>query len=526
VAKVECSKTDGTAKVTADCTCGYKTTMVDITAADNKWCIVGTTGKGFVFSAAPGSACAKTDGSANEGAACKCGTSTVVQVAQGKVCKVTNGVGVEHAALCAKTDGTAAETAACSCGATLTPVASGKVCIEKSSVGYEVAKVECSKTDGTAKVTADCTCGYKTTMVDITANTKYCYVTATGAGYELSNAQCTNKDGQSATAADCACGTSDTAKKGQCDFCLQSANYVGQNEKILACATTDGTGKHSLLPNSCKCGNVACGTGTYCKADIHACLVACSNNDGTIVNGATACACVAAATGVATVTGAGALCSAGTTSAVQACTNDGTTGKTGTNVNPCTCGTGGPTCTTGQTCVAATKTCAGGATPSPPSPGTPAPSPTTITQKITFSGSQASYTGALKTFSEEAYGKAIGIFDTTSGTGAWVTGCSVASAASASRRTSYAVTFTATVAPAQASAAQTASGALTTAGFATAATAVKTANNAAYGSVTAPTATAVATASSTTPSVSGASTVTTSIMAMAVAVLAAFQARQ
>merc|ERR1719502_315385 len=141
VAKVECSKTDGTAKVTADCTCGYKTTMVDITAADNKWCVVGTTGKGFVFSAAPGNACAKTDGSANEGAACKCGTSTVVQVAQGKVCKVTNGVGVEHAALCAKTDGSAAETAACSCGATLTPVASGKVCIEKSSVGYEVAKV-------------------------------------------------------------------------------------------------------------------------------------------------------------------------------------------------------------------------------------------------------------------------------------------------------------------------------------------------------------------------------------------------
>merc|ERR1712072_238068 len=95
------------------------------------------------------------------------------------------------------------------------------------------------------------------------------------------------------------------------------------------------------------------------------------------------------------------------------------------------------------------------------SPSSPAPSPTTITQKITFSGSQASYTGALKTFSEEAYGKAIGIFDTTSGTGAWVTGCSVASVASASRRTSYAVTFTATVAPAQSSAAQTASGALT-----------------------------------------------------------------
>merc|ERR1711881_386531 len=146
----------------------------------------------------------------------------------------------------------------------------------------------------------------------------------------------------------------------------------------------------------------------------------------------------------------------------------------------------------------------------------PAPSPTTITQKITLSGTQASYTGAVKTLSEEAYGKALGIFDTTSGTGAWVTGCSVTSVASASRRTSYAVTFTATVAPAQSSAATTASGSLTTAQFATAATAVKTANNAAYGSITAPTATAIATAS--TSSVSGASTVTTSIMAMAVAV--------
>merc|ERR1711939_84576 len=45
---------------------------------------------------------------------------------------------------------------------------------------------------------------------------------------------------------------------------------------------------------------------------------------------------------------------------------------------------------------------------------------------------------------------------------AYKTGCSVASVASASRRT-YAVTFTATVAPAQASAATTASGSLTTA---------------------------------------------------------------
>merc|ERR1712167_322511 len=125
------------------------------------------------------------------------------------------------------------------------------------------------------------------------------------------------------------------------------------------------------------------------------------------------------------------------------------------------------------------------ATPAPPSPATPAPPPTWVTQKITFSGTQASYTGTLKIFSEQAYGKAIGIFDTTLTTPAYKTGCSVASVASASRRT-YAVTFTATVASAQSSAATT--------------------------------------ASSSTASVSGASAVTTSIMAMAVAVLAAFQA--
>merc|ERR1712057_151870 len=227
---------------------------------------------------------------------------------------------------------------------------------------------------------------------------------------------------------------------------------------------------------------------------------------GTVVNRAK-CACIKAATSttlaVATVQSAGGLCTAGTASSVTTC---GVVDGSAANTPPCTCGTA--TCTTGQKCTAASNLCADA---SSPSPSPPAPSPPTITQKIPFSGSQASYTGALKTFSEEAYGKAIGIFDTTTGTGAYLTGCSVASVASASRRTSYAVTFTATVASAQSSAA-------------TAAAAVKTANNAAYGSITAPTATAIATASST--SVSGASTVTTSIMAMAVAVLAAFQARQ
>merc|ERR1711871_1297725 len=170
---------------------------------------------------------------------------------------------------------------------------------------------------------------------------------------------------------------------------------------------------------------------------------------------------------------------------VGACANDGsTTAKQAINAAPCTWG--GSTCTAGQTCtLTATTKCA---TPAAPSPATPAPPPTTITQKITFSGTQASYTGTLKTFSEQSYGKAIGIFDTTTTPPAYKTGCSVPSVPSPSRRTSYAVTFTATVASAQASAANTAS-----------------------------TATAVAAPTTSTATVSGASTVTTSIMAMAVA---------
>jgi hypothetical protein len=286
-------------------------------------------------------------------------------------------------------------------------------------------------------------------------------------------------------------------------------------------------------PQGCKCGTGTAGTGGYCLASDNGALAACANTDGSGTNAAK-CACITAATShtlaVAQIQYAGGKCNAGVAEQ-PACVNDGsTTALSGTNALPCTCGTGAgkATCSAGQTCTAsATTKCA---TPAPPSPATPAPPPTTITQKITFSGTQASYTGTLKTFSEQAYGKALEIFDTAATPPAYKTGCSVTSVASASRR-AYAVTFTATVASAQSSAATTASTALTPTGFATAASFVKAANTA-YTAVTAPSATAVATATVTTtptpapPTVSGASTVTTSIMAMAVAVLAAFQARQ
>jgi len=274
-------------------------------------------------------------------------------------------------------------------------------------------------------------------------------------------------------------------------------------------------------------------TGEYCLASDNGPLAACGNDDGTAVNAAK-CACVKAATShtlaVAQIQTAGGKCNAGVAEE-PACVNDGsTTALSGTNAAPCTCGTGAgkATCSAGQTCnAAATTKCA---TPAPPSPTPPAPAgSTTIAQKISFSGSLASY-AAVQTFSEQAYGKALDIFDTAATPPAYKTGCSVTSVASASRR-AYAVTFTATVASAQSSAATTASTALTPTSFATAASYVKAANTA-YTAVTAPSATAVATATvTTTPTpapatVSGASTVTTSIMAMAVAVLAAFQARQ
>merc|ERR1712100_394529 len=153
----------------------------------------------------------------------------------------------------------------------------------------------------------------------------------------------------------------------------------------------------------------------------------------------------------------------------------------------------------------------------------------TIVQKLTMSGTQSEYVGNVKSLAEEAYGKVLGIFDTTASPPAYATGCSVTSAASASRR-AYAVTFTATTSASTGGAANAAANSLASniAAFTSAAAAVKAANNA-YTQVTAPTATGAAASATTavpTPAatVSGASGVTTSIMAMAVAVLAAFLA--
>merc|ERR1712100_826932 len=353
-------------------------------------------------------------------------------------------------------------------------------------------------------------------------------------------------EGTAKVTVNCHCGTTaitDAATK--CKYCLASDNYVGVGSAIAACTTTDGTAGHATKPNSCKCGASACAFGKFClsASATNRCRsgtitgVACSSSAGTA---AVTADCICGTAGLAL---AGKFCIAAATAAnTAAAVNNaalancaGIDGNTAVAAGvACKCGpaTGGRSndiCTVGQFCNAAEagtgNTGANGkcrTTALNPSPATPAPPPTTITQKITFSGAQTDYTGNVKSLAEEAYGNAIGIFDTTTTPPAYKTGCSVTSVASASRRTSYAVTFPATVASAQASAANTASAALTPTSFDTAATAVKAANTADYGVVTAPTATAVAAPSATTPTVSGASTVTTSIMAMAVAVLAAF----
>merc|ERR1719502_2566430 len=454
-----CSNVNGATAVTADCGCGTNNAF----AATGKFCRE-ESGAGFVSDTLK---CSNTAGSADVTAACTCGTTTAVQVANGKVCKETSGVGVQHEPLCAgnKADGTTAAGTACSCGTsgtgtTLVATSATQFCRVETNRGYVSAAAKCSNLVGATAVTAACTCGFSTQAA--AAVGKFCREES-GVGYVSDTAKCSNTAGATAVTGACTCGTAtpaaaaagkfcyeDAAAKGwvsdlkqchafnanqadgstinaqacscgtlaatTCDFCWRStATGAGELGKAAwdNCANTAGTAPNLLGPQKCKCGNGAVATGEYCVAADNGALAACTNNDGTVINTAK-CACIKAATSttlaVAQVQTAGGLCNAGVASAVGACANDGsTTAKQAINAAPCTCG--GSTCTAGQTCtLTATTKCA---TPAPPSPATPAPPPTTITQKITFSGTQASYTGTLKTFSEQAYGKAIGIFDTT-----------------------------------------------------------------------------------------------------------------
>merc|ERR1719440_1947819 len=556
---VGCSNTDGTANVNAGpCTCG---TATAVQVANGKVCSVTTAGVGTEKDAL---CTANTGAAAVSGAACSCGTAGTgtknVAAAVGKYCRVlTNAIGttpagagfVSDTVKCDNTDGTAAPgTTPCTCGTTTqVQVANGKFCREATNgVGYQFDKKTCSNLVGSAAVTQGtggaCTCGTTTTAE--VADNKFCYEDAAGKGWGSDTKQCNNfqSDANDAATAEgngnnvagqaCSCGTL-AATKG-CDYCYRptttSVGYLGK-ATWAACANTQGTAPHLKGPQKCKCGTSAVvATGEYCDQAANggagAVLPACTNNDGTVV-AAAKCACIKAATtstvAVATVAAVGELCNAGTAGAVQACANDGTTSaKLGANAAPCTCG--GSTCTAGHICRStATTKCAAFSPTAAPTFGA-----VTIVQKLTMSGAQTEYDGNVKSLAEEAYGKALAIFDTAANPPAYKTGCSVTSVASAARR-AYAVTFTATTSASTGAAANTAATALTPTSYATAAAAVKAANTA-YSTVTAATANSVAAATATavptpTPAtVSGASTVTTSIMAMAVAVLAAFQARQ
>merc|ERR1719502_1527187 len=222
VAGAKCSTTDGSAKATAACKCGYGVAgnIGNIAAANTKWCVEGTNGKGNVFDAAPGNACAKTDGTADETAACKCGTTTIVPVAANKVCSVNAvGVGVEKPGLCAAATATTAlanDADGCSCGPNAALVSNGGYCRVVNNVGYALAGAKCSTTDGSAKATADCSCGYLAGAGNIAAITasqnKWCLEGTNGKGNVFSAAPgnaCAKTDGTADESAACKCGTAD-----------------------------------------------------------------------------------------------------------------------------------------------------------------------------------------------------------------------------------------------------------------------------------------------------------------------------
>merc|ERR1712159_547457 len=257
----------------------------------------------------------------------------------------------------------------------------------------------------------------------------------------------------------------------------------------MGCSNTDGT---VAVDDDCLCGTAKANKNQFCIKDSNAVNTAALANCASVGGHTAVAANVACKCGPTSGTRSDDICVAG-----QFCDGgQAGTGNSGAN---------------GKCLTTAAAPTAGAAT---------------IVQKLSMSGTQTDYTGNVKSLAEQAYGKVLGIFDTTASPPAYATGCSVTSEASARR--AYTVTFTATTSASTGNAATTAATALTSniAAFTSAAAAVKAANNA-YNTVTAPTATSAATATTTAvPTVSGAFTVTTSIMAMAVAVLAAFQARQ
>lgn len=154
----------------------------------------------------------------------------------------------------------------------------------------------------------------------------------------------------------------------------------------------------------------------------------------------------------------------------------------------------------------------------------PTPTPTveigskSITQVVGLSITVAQYVGNTKALYEQGYGKALGIFDTT--TGQYTTGCGVSSTVS---RRSANVAYTAQVSAALATAAETQSRAMVSNPglLSQGMTDVKTSNAATYGFVTVPAASDLAVNPPTVTTASSAASVTASwCVAAGVALLA------
>merc|ERR1719502_2514063 len=388
-----CAHTDGTTALTADCTCGASTvTKVGATSAKAAFFspAPSPTNPGYCYlSKASSSVAANTQASVGTcpkvtaitgkilDAPQTCGdTDSLNGCASGRVC-TTSG---ECLPVCTVTSaGTpgSANAAKCACGSDLVEVPANGFCgLKSDGKGVALTKAACAtaKADGiddNSGASDICNCGTDAVKLT-TATDKYCLLSTGGfTGTLYSTIQCAGTAanqgaGTHRVTANCMCGsTAITDAATTCKYCLASANYVAVGDAIAACSNDVGTAAYNKGPNKCKCGTGVVGYGEYCGSGltpaINGPVAACSNNDGTVLNGATACACINSASGVAQVTAATTgLCNAGQASTVDTCSS--TDGSTATTV-PCTCGTA--TCTTGQSVLTAP----------PPTPARPPPRP-------------------------------------------------------------------------------------------------------------------------------------------------------
>jgi len=476
---------------------------------------------------------AKLDGKSSPSNACNCGTEALVPITTSEFCTVGTGNTGTKAAKIVCTPSTAggagvvSPNGGCLCGSDNVDTAAGSYCgLKADGTGLVMPTITCptAKLDGKSSPSNACNCGTEA-LVPITTS-EFCYAINGNTGTKTAK-QCDGysggagqADGTTKAAQACACGT---ASATTCDFCFKTASAVS-SAAWETCSPADGTGKFKKKPNKCKCGTGSATFDEYCLNTHNGPIAACSNNDGTVLNGAAPCACVNSATGVAQVTQANiGLCNAGVQSTISNCAANSAVNTAAF----CVCGTS--TCTSGQTCTG--NTCATPATTPAPTPA-PTFAETTITQTLTVGGTDAATVWAnnLKTCGELAYAEELGWTTGFGSSKAIATGYTVTSTAA---RRGYTITFTAKgrISATAVTAATTAANAITGTSLNAKMAQIKT--DFSYSSITVPTAAnltpGTATAVTATPAaatVSGASTVTTSIMAMAVAVLAAFQARQ